>query len=76
MEICDICKKNISVRRIKIKISKRGSYQKTGYGLNWESNIWTPWTKIYICSECGNKILGMSKLTDDGMKLLETNKEN
>lgn len=65
--ICDICNINNAVRSFKIKVSKKGQYLKNPNLIYWEDSLWTPYKKIDICSECGNKILGLTKLMDNGM---------
>lgn len=65
--ICDVCNKNKAVRSFKIKASKKGQYIRGQNLISWCDFIWTPYEKIDICSECGYKILGLTKLMDNGM---------
>lgn len=57
--ICDICKEREASRSFKCKLSLKGLYEKTTYGIKWNSNIWSLYEKIDICGECAEKLLGL-----------------
>lgn len=44
IELCDLCEKKEPNRRFKIKMSKKGYYQDTGYGI-WWCDLWQPYKK-------------------------------
>ena len=58
IEICDLCNQKESNKRFKVKMSKKGCYQKTNYGFRW-TDIWQPYEKISICEDCAEKLLGI-----------------
>lgn len=57
--ICDLCKINESSRSYKVKQSLKGHYERTGYGIGWNSLSWTPYRRIDICGECAEELLGL-----------------
>lgn len=58
IEICDLCKKKEPNHQFKIKMSRKGYYQKTGYGCRWV-NLWQPYEKVSICEDCAEKLFGI-----------------
>ena len=59
VEVCDLCKKKEPNKRFKVKMSRRGCYQRTGYGIKWNSRIWNPYKTISICEDCAEKLFGI-----------------
>ena len=59
IEVCDLCKNKEPKYRFKVKMSRKGYYQHTGYGMSWV-NLWNPYRRIYICDECGEKLFGIA----------------
>lgn len=39
-------------------MSKKGYYQRTGYGIGWV-NLWRPYKRIYVCEDCAEKLFGI-----------------
>lgn len=64
--LCDICKKNEASRKYKIKRSLKGHYVHNSSGSFYWSLSWTPWEKISICGECGEKFFNQSYRGADG----------
>ena len=58
IEICDLCKNKEPNKRFKVKMSRKGCYQKMRYGCRW-ADIWQPYEKISICEDCAEKLLGI-----------------
>ena len=48
VERCDLCKKKEPNKRFKVKMSRKGCYIRTGYGISW-TNLWQPYEKISVC---------------------------
>lgn len=55
IEICDLCKSKESNKRFKVKMSRKGYYQRTDYGISWV-NLWQPYQKIAVCEDCAEKL--------------------
>lgn len=58
VEICDLCKSKESNKRFKVKMSRKGYYQRTGYGIGWV-NLWQPYQKIAVCEDYAEKLFGI-----------------
>lgn len=58
IELCDLCEKKEPNRRFKIKMSKKGYYHDTGYGIGW-CDLWQPYKKICVCEDCAEKLFGI-----------------
>lgn len=58
--LCDICKQNEANKKFKVKMSRRGCYERTGYGGRWNDSIWKPYKRLDICEKCGEKLLGIA----------------
>lgn len=58
IDICDLCKGKETDRRFKVKMARKGYYEKTGYGGRWV-NLWQPYERIAICEDCGEKLFGI-----------------
>ena len=56
IEICDLCKSKESNKRFKVKMSRKGYYQRTDYGISWV-NLWQPYQKIAVCEDCAENYL-------------------
>lgn len=55
IERCDLCKKKEPNKRFKVKMSRKGCYIRTGYGIRW-TNLWQPYEKISVCEDCAEKL--------------------
>lgn len=44
LELCDLCHKKEPNKRFKIKMSAKGYYRKTEYGI-WWCDLWKPYEK-------------------------------
>lgn len=58
VEICDLCESKEPNKRFKVKMSRRGCYQRTGYGIRW-TDLWQPYQKIVVCEDCAEKLFGI-----------------
>lgn len=58
IEVCDLCKNKEPNKRFKVKLSRKGGYIRTGYGIRW-TDLWQPYEKISICEDCAEKLLGI-----------------
>lgn len=58
VEICDLCKSKEPNKRFKVKMSRKGYYQRTGYGMGWV-NLWQPYQQIAVCEDCAEKLFGI-----------------
>ena len=58
IELCDLCKNKEPNKKFRIKMSRKGAYYKTSYGLGW-FNIWQPYEKICVCEDCAEKLFGI-----------------
>lgn len=58
IEICDLCKEKEPNHQFKIKMSKKGCYQRTGYGIR-RSNLWQPYKRVFICENCIEKLFNI-----------------
>lgn len=58
IEVCDLCKGKEPNHRFKVKMSKKGYYQRTGYGVGWV-NLWKSYERIAICEDCAEKLFGI-----------------
>lgn len=45
LELCDLCHKKEPNKRFKIKMSAKGYYRKTEYGI-WWCDLWKPYEKF------------------------------
>lgn len=72
IEICDVCGNKESNKKFKIKMSRKGCYQKTGCGVRWV-DIWQPYEKISICEDCAEKLFGIksskTRLEEFGLRI-------
>ena len=50
LELCDLCHKKEPNKRFKIKMSAKGYYRKTEYGI-WWCDLWKPYEKICVCED-------------------------
>lgn len=50
IETCDLCKGKEPNHKFKIKMSRKGYYQRAGYGIRWV-NLWQPYERISICED-------------------------
>ncbi len=62
-KICDICNEREATRSFKIKRSQIGCFVKGRGARFWAPYIWTPWERIDICNECGEKIINLKPIT-------------
>lgn len=44
VEVCDLCKSKEPNKRFKVKMSRKGCYLITGYGIRW-TDLWQPYQK-------------------------------
>lgn len=58
LELCDLCHKKEPNRRFKIKMSTKGYYRETAYGI-WWCDLWKPYEKICVCEDCAEKLFGI-----------------
>lgn len=58
IETCDLCKGKEPNHKFKIKMSRKGYYQRTGYSGRWV-NLWRPYERITICDDCAEKLFGI-----------------
>ncbi len=58
LELCDLCHKKEPNRRFKIKMSTKGYYRETGYGVGL-CDLWKPYEKICVCEDCAEKLFGI-----------------
>lgn len=58
LELCDLCRKKEPNKRFKIKMSAKGYYRKTEYGI-WWCDLWKPYEKICVCEDCAEKLFGI-----------------
>lgn len=58
VEVCDLCKNKEPNKKFKIKMSRKGYYQRTGYGIR-QTDLWQPYQKIAICEDCAEKLFGI-----------------
>lgn len=58
IERCDLCKNKEPNKRFKVKMSRKGCYQTTGYGIRW-TDVWQPYEKISICEDCAEKLFAI-----------------
>lgn len=58
LELCDLCHKKEPNKRFKIKMSTKGYYRETEYGIRWY-DLWKPYEKICVCEDCAEKLFGI-----------------
>lgn len=58
IELCDLCKNKEANKRFKVKMSRKGGYERTGYGMRW-TDLWQPYEYIAICEDCAEKLFGI-----------------
>lgn len=58
IEVCDLCKSKEPNKKFKIKMSRKGCYQRTPHGIRWV-DIWKHYKKISICEDCAEKLFGI-----------------
>ena len=56
VEVCDVCHAKEASKKFKVKMSRKGCYQRTGYGIRW-TDMWQPYKTISICEDCAEKLL-------------------
>ena len=61
IELCDLCKNKEPNKRFKVKMSRKGTYQRTGHITRWV-DIWQPYEKISICEDCAEKLFGIKSM--------------
>ncbi len=42
----------------KVKMSRKGYYEKTGYGDRWV-NLWQPYERVVICENCAERLFSI-----------------
>lgn len=58
LKLCDLCHKKEPNKRFKIKMSAKGYYRKTEYGI-WWCDLWKPYEKICVCEDYAEKLFGI-----------------
>lgn len=58
IERCDLCEKKEPNKRFKVKMSRKGYYERTAYGGRWV-DLWQPYKKISICEDCAEKLFSI-----------------
>lgn len=71
IEVCDLCKSKESNKRFKVKMSRKGYYQRTGCGMRW-TDLWQPYQKIAICEDCAEKLFGIKSSKTIMKEILES----
>lgn len=75
IEVCDLCKNKEPNKRFKVKMSRKGCYQRTGYGIRW-TDMWQPYEKISICEDCAEKLLGIKSQRTFMNEIIEAHKKH
>lgn len=75
VEVCDLCKSKEPNKKFKIKLSRKGYYQKTGYGMCLV-NLWQPYQKIAICEDCAEKLFGIKSSKTIKEEILKSTRGN
>ena len=60
IEVCDLCKNKSPDKKFKVKMSRKGYYERTGRCIHW-TGMWQPYEKISICEDCAEKLLNIKK---------------
>lgn len=71
IELCDLCGLKEPDKRFKVKMSRKGGYVHTDYGIAWE-DFWNPYEKICICEDCGEKLFGIKTTRTRMQELIAT----
>lgn len=75
VEVCDLCKSKETNKRFKIKMSRKGCYQRTGHGIRW-TDLWQPYQKIAICEDCAKKLFGIKSSKTIMEEIIKIKREN
>lgn len=75
VEVCDLCKSKEPNKRFKVKLSRKGYYQRTGYGIGWV-NLWQPYQKIAVCEDCAEKLFGIKSSKTIMEEIVKIKREN
>lgn len=74
IELCDLCNKKTPNKMFKVKMSKKGRYERTGYGVRWNGSVWNPYEKICICEDCAEKLFGIKSNSTLVKEIVESKK--
>lgn len=75
VEVCDLCKNKEPNKRFKVKMSRKGCYQRTGYGVRW-TDLWQSYQKIAICEDCAEKLFGIKSIKTIRDEIIKGKKES
>ena len=74
-ELCDVCHAKEPSKKFKVKMSRKGCYQRTGYGIRW-TDMWQPYKTISICEDCAEKLLGIKSNKTFVKEIVEAHKKH
>lgn len=75
VEVCDLCKSKEPNKRFKVKMSRKGCYQRTSCGIKW-TDLWQPFQKIAVCEDCAEKLFGIKSSKTIREKIIKSMRKN